>query len=298
MTDVPAAVSPSCSPPARLGTLIRELQSLPPLPEQAQVLLAELVDPELDVNRVLELIERSPPIAARLLGIARSAFFAGPIPARDLGDAVIRVLGLRLVRDLSISLLLSAPFERDRCPAFDPGRYWRRAMLTATLAEALAAKVPGDREETLAGVYLAGLLHNLGLLVLVHLTPEVMDEVFIAAADDPERGVAELTRQRLGLDHCLAGAALARAWQLPPGLAVTMARHGEPDYDGGYWRLVQLVGFAERFATLAERHPETAGDLDLAPPAALGVEADEWRRTASRWCARIGHLCEMADAFS
>nr|WP_246221608.1 HDOD domain-containing protein [Marichromatium bheemlicum] len=278
--------------------MIRDLQSLPPLPEQAQVLLAELVDPELDVNHLLELIEQSPALAARLLGIARSAFFAGPIPARDLSDAVIRVLGLRLVRDLSISLLLSAPFERDRCPGFDPGSYWRRAMLTATLAEALAAKAVSGREETLAGVYLAGLLHNLGVLVLVHLAPQTMDEVFTEAAAECEVGVRELTRLRLGMDHCQAGAELARAWRLPPELAVAMGRHCAPDYAGAHWRLVCLVGFAERFAARAERDPEAAQQLDLTPPAALGIEAEEWRRTALRWCARIGHLCEMADAFS
>ena len=259
----------------------------------------ELVDPDIELLHLVRRLEQIPQLAARLIGIARSAFFAGPIPARDLADAVIRMLGLNLVRDLTICFLLSAPFHVDRCPAFEPIRYWRRAMLTATLADRLAPIVPSDGTDALAGAYLAGLLHNLGLLVLVHLEPDLMTKAFTASKQEPDASLSDVERTLLGMDHGLAGRHLAGAWKLPTEVAMVMEYHRNESYKGGSCRLVALVRLAERYSAYVERASQEREGLDEVEPefSCLGIADRDWRRVTSTWEAQVEEIFELARLF-
>ena len=114
------------------------------------------------------------------------------MPVRSISDAIIRLLGLNLVRDLSLSLILSQPFDVRRCPGFDPMRYWKHAMMTATFAQALAPSVQAEDAPSPSEAYLGGLLHNLGLLALVHVAPDAMGLVFRELEAEPERHLVEV----------------------------------------------------------------------------------------------------------
>jgi HD-like signal output (HDOD) protein len=168
------------------------------------------------------MIEHSHALSARIMGVANSAFFANGTPARDVPDAIIRILGLDLVRDLSISLLLGQPFDLSACPRFDARRYWSDAMACATFADIVASHL-GSADLSPSTAYLSGLIRNLGLLALVHLAPREMDDVFAAAAASPDGALRAIERRCLGVGHAAAGAALAGAWQLPLDLARPLA---------------------------------------------------------------------------
>ncbi|MEM9314883.1 MAG: HDOD domain-containing protein, partial [Pseudomonadota bacterium] len=126
---------PDLSPAAPARISVRRLRTLAPLPATSQLLLEMLSDPELDMLRLAAVVEQTPALAARILGVANSAFFAHARDVRDVPDAIIRVLGLHLVRDLSISFALSQPFDLRDCPRFDALRYWSSAMESAVLAQ-------------------------------------------------------------------------------------------------------------------------------------------------------------------
>lgn len=294
-----ATESPVVGDAHSLRSRVQELASLPQLPKQARLILVELADPDLELPHLIHRLEQMPQLAARLMGIARSAFFAGPPPARDLADAVIRMLGLDLVRDLTICFLLSSPFHVNRCPAFEPIRYWRRAMLTATLADTLAPMVPGDETDALAGAYLGGLLHNLGLLALVHLEPDLMGRVFTAAAQEPVTSLNEVERSLLGMDHGLAGRHLAEGWNLPMDVAMVMEHHGNENYRGDFYRLVVLVRIAERFSAHVERTAGETAETDAVDPEVnrLGIAAGEWRHATAAWQTRVEEILELARLF-
>ena len=273
---------------------IRRLETLPPLSRQAQELLSALGDPELDTRQLVALLRQSPPLAARILGIARSAFFAGPLPPRDLEDAVIRFLGLALVRDLAIAFTLATPLQTSDCKAFQPLRYWRQALLTASLAEDLAAAMtrPGVEQ-----AYLAGLLHNLGLLALVHVAPQPMQQILLTTSDDNEVPLSMLELQRLGMDHCLAGEYLAHAWELPPEIADVMTFHRDSRYRGRHWELVLLTALAERHcAGLLRPGAEPGPEQDLLR-GRLDIEPGTWDRVIGGWQPKAMKITELAGQF-
>ena len=73
--------------------------------------------------RVAANVEQTPALAARILGVANSAFFATGNPVKSIPDAIIRLLGLNLVRHLGVSFVLSQPFDVASCRWFDPVRF-------------------------------------------------------------------------------------------------------------------------------------------------------------------------------
>jgi HD-like signal output (HDOD) protein len=291
------ATSPKGSAATR--SQIRGLATLPPLPRRSQELLQLLLDPDLDMLRLAELVEQTPALAARLLGVANSAFFRTPVPVKHIPDAIIRVLGLNLVRDLSVSFLLNQPFELKTCRQFDPVRFWISSMESATLAQLLTIYLPLQNPPTASAAYLAGLLNNLGLLALVHVAPEAMDKVLGQMDQQPDVSLSEIEQQVLGLNHARAGAELAMAWKLPPALAAVMGPLDQADDGDDVMKLVSLVVLCKlinralKHGDFIDQDPELSRAL-----AGLDVHFDAWPALLDQWHERTADIESLAAAFA
>ncbi len=160
---------------------IRALERIPAPPQEQQRLIRAVAEPDVSLDDIADLIERCPPVAARVMSVARSAFFNTGSPVRSVRDAVVRVLGLQLVADLVNCMALSSSLQVHACPDFEPARYWLKAVVTATVAKRFAVDAPRIDAAACRSAYLCGLLHSLGVLILVHLDPEGMSRVFAGA---------------------------------------------------------------------------------------------------------------------
>ena len=284
---------------------IARLKALPPLPYREQEIVKLLSDPDLDLLSLVELVEQTPALSARLLGVANSAYFGNAVQVKRISDAIIRVLGLNLVRDLSLSLILSQQFRIGDCRRFDMLRFWKHAMYCAILADGLAPSVSVDAADERDWAYLGGLLHSLGVLALVHLEPQAMDDAFGQAAGDPNRTLSSLEKELLGIDHCEAGAAVARAWQLPDPLTAVVQHHRDPQYRGRHWRLVVVVGLADRISL--DRLATGGGDdapkmLHIAAVTdaldALGIPFEVLQQAYRLWVHHAERIDQLAAAFA
>ena len=231
------------------------VESIPPLPATAATLLAMAADPDVEIDALALVIERDPPLNARLLGIANSAFYAPRQPVMTAKDAIIRVLGLNMVRNMAFGMALTGGLSTAACPRFDLMRYWVMALGTADLASGL---IRASRIEDLPDpdtAYLVGLLHNLGELLMVYLWPHEMDEALkrtLAKLDTPmEQHELDL----LGMDHWQAGAFLARHWQLPSVVGDSIAALGPAADPSQQTPLVEVLVATRRwlFAVMAGR---------------------------------------------
>ena len=128
---------------------------------------------------------------------------------------------------LSFSLVAAVP-RTGACGAFDYARYWRRSLVRAVSARALAgaAALPAQDE-----AFLAGLLAEIGQVVLARSLAAEYQPVLHEAARG-ERGWPEgaLERRRLGFDHLDVGAALLESWQLPRVLPLALRHAGGPEH--------------------------------------------------------------------
>lgn len=277
---------------------VRRLRSLAPLPRTSQLLLQTLSDPELDMLQLAGIVEQTPALAARILGVANSAFFANTTAVRDVPDAIIRVLGLNLVRDLSTSFVLSQPFDFTKCPRFDAMRYWTAAMESAVLAQMIVNRLPLTESPSPAEAYLCGLLHNLGLLALIHVAPEAMHSVFTNAEREPTEDLAAHEQQVMGIDHAAAGAELAVVWHLPPLLALAMGPANARPQPRGHRLLLSILQLCAqiRHCVSVETDPAEEPDV-LAEAFELGLTSAATSQVITQWQERSEEIVDLAATF-
>jgi HD-like signal output (HDOD) protein len=265
------------------------LEHIPPLSATATELLNVANDPEVDARVLAGIIEKDPQLTARLLGLANSAFFGQPRPVETLEQAIIRVLGLNVVRSLALSLALAGSFDVSKCPAYDLRHYWLMALGTAELSRDLATAMHRPEIINPDVAYLCGLLHSLGEVALVHLRPDLMCAAVHDHADHPGSDLIELERQHLGMDSWQAGEWLAFRWQLPEPVTQTIAFFANGEEAGKYRALVRVVESARVWVEASLK-----GDVPEVPSDNAGLV--EFQRIVAAFRARLGELKSLADA--
>lgn len=210
---------------------VLDVKHLPPLSVTASKLMEAISDDDIDLKELAGIIDQDPGLAARIIGLANSAYFSQPTPVYSVEEAIIRVLGLNMVKSLALGITVAGAFEVDRCPRFDLAGYWFEALASAQLARALVVSMPADARPDMNALYLGGLFHNLGVLLLVH----VVGEAYSAVLEDMKKPEAELLtveRERLGIDHRTACRWLAEKWHLPPVIITMMSELGNSEFEG------------------------------------------------------------------
>lgn len=266
---------------------VLKLDYLPPLSPTATRLLAVAADPELEITALAGIIEADPPLTARVLGLANAAFFGQVRPVLDVEQAIIRVLGLNMVRSLALSMALAGSFDTRACLSFRLSEYWMGALATAQLAAAVGRHC-GQGGGLLApdALYLCGLLHDFGALVLVQLRPREMAQVYASGALGVDQDVAALERRLLGVDRWEAGAWLALRWHLPEVVVHTLGHLANELYDGPHVAVVRVVRAARRWAEVCNG---PAAPLDIP-----GVPATASAAAVAEVARRMDELRAMA----
>lgn len=228
---------------------IQKIKELPPLPVIAQQLLKTINNENSSIDEIARVIQSDPILTSRILGLANSAFFGFPRGLYNLSEAIVNVLGLDLVKALGLTMVMGGVFDVRSCRQFDIVRHWSHAFMTAELSTRLSTLVTFKTRKTLDNqLFLYGLLHNFGILILVNRFPRLMTDIFAIARKHPERRLIYTERQLLDMDHHQAGSWLAQKWQLPEDVSTVIEQHHYPEYRGEYWQEALVVGFASRMA--------------------------------------------------
>jgi len=266
---------------------IIQVESIPPLPATAATLLAMAMDPEVDIDALSRTIESDPPLSARILGTANSAFYAPRKPVLTVKGAIVSVLGLNVVRNIAFGMALTGGLNTSACRHFDMQAYWIMALGTADLASGLARASSIPRPPDPDATYLVGLLHNLGELLLVHLWPRELDEALKRLQDDPGSSLVDHERSLIGVDHWAAGAFLARHWQLPPVVGDCIEHFGSPGLPEHCASMVQVLRAARLWLSGV-----MAGRADLLRVAGVDDTYCEYRSSA--FVDRYNSLTQLA----
>lgn len=276
--------------------LARELQAnLPVLSPHAASILRACEDPAIDATTFAAIVAETPTIAARLLGLANSTYYCHSQPIHALPRA-IQTLGMVTVRGIALGLLIGDQFSPARCPAFDAARFWETAVLSAQLTQLLAPAVPPDRPLPHEAAYMAGLLHNIGLLALVSLRPDEMN----ALLAETGTSLGAQLRARLGFDHRMVAGWLAAAWHLPQPLRWVLEHCGDPDYRGESWPLAQLTGLCacRVHGMIAAAVPADETAAAAARATLLGIAPERIRANEEKLCASLDALRTTAGVLA
>jgi diguanylate cyclase (GGDEF)-like protein len=198
-------------------------ERLPSLPHVVARLLRRGRDPE-PPTRALDLIVRADPAAAaRALKFANSTYFGRKWPMMSV-DHASPLLGTTVVRSLALTLALRPASLGTSAVAGAFYDYWRQSITQAAAAARLGTCVGKGSD---ADLYFAGLLLDLGRLVLLDASPQE----YADAADQSRRAGTPLStveREWFGIDHAELGARLMERWNFPAALVEATRLHHQP----------------------------------------------------------------------
>lgn len=268
-----------------LRPLVDILTDLPTLPAVATRLLGILGNPESSAADITLVLEQDMALSARLLRVVNSPFYGFQRRIQNIGQAVV-IVGFQHLRTMALSLSVIDSLGRANARLDYPG-FWRHALSCAIWARELThARHPALAESA----YLAGLLHDVGKLILGLLD----DDAFAAVvAEQRARGELFIAAERrvLPYDHAQLGAALLEHWNLPETVAYAVGAHHAPDAavpPGAEER--RVVASAVHVADILTRAMLVgwAGDARIPRMAPAA-----WARVGGRWDAALKLVPEV-----
>jgi putative nucleotidyltransferase with HDIG domain len=219
---------------------VRNLPTLPSILGQIIGLLEQPNSSAADIERVLK---HDQALTTKLLAMANSAYYAFQFEVTTVRRAVVAV-GYNEVRNLCMGLSLMGFLKpsvfRDRQMA---SQLWLHSLAVSLAAKLLAQKSRGLDPEV---AYTAGLLHDIGKVVLAAFYPDEVDKLqqLLARGGKP---FAE-TEHELELSHTEVGKILAEHWKLPAVLVQVISRHHTPHSNLEYFQIVSAVHAADYLA--------------------------------------------------
>jgi len=209
-------------PPLGLDLVIKNINELPS-PSLVMVELLHAVDQD-DSSPVAlaKSISRHQSLVARMLRMANSSFYGMPGRVETIADAIV-VLGLRTVRNLAVTAGLFDSLTVISAPGFDLDNFWRHSVATALGANALARRM--NLKE--GSAFVAGLLHDVGRLVLASNFPEHFAAVQ-RYQSEYDGFPLEAEQTILGIDHAAIGSLLGKHWLFPATICNAIASHHHP----------------------------------------------------------------------
>ncbi len=199
-----------------LGPIVANADQLYSLPSVALEVVKLTGQPYLDTRELKACLENDPALTARILKVVNSSIFGLPRKVADLSQA-LGLLGIKPLKMLVLGFSLPKQLW-EGIEAQTVIWYWRHSLVKAVAARELSASLPvNDGDEA----FLAALLQDLGILVLIQQLDSPYLALLAEARGDPE-ALCELERQSLGFDHVALGARLLESWGLPPSLVKAM----------------------------------------------------------------------------
>ena len=234
--------------------LIREMPTLGSPPAVYQRLVDVLDDPRSGPHEVAAVVGQDTSLTARLLRISNSAYFSFNKPVSSVHQAVT-LIGATSVRDIALATTVTSVFRDVPPDLIRLDEFWRHSLAVGIGARMLAGM---RRETNVERFFVAGMMHDVGRLILYISAPDVARSV-LEHARDHDCLVHESEMELLGLDHGTIGGVLMEKWNMPERLVESIALHHRPaeadrfPVDAATIHLADLIANALQLGRSAER---------------------------------------------
>lgn len=273
-----------------LQTYVANVGCLPSPPRMYRQLTEAIKSEVADIAAVGEIVEQDPAVVAQIMKQVNSALFGFNRQISDLKEA-ITILGLRNLRSITLSSQLNNQFKQDKdWNQFSFDKISQRSLLVARLAQAISRRA-GANKVIQEQAFLAGLLHDLGVLIMASHDP-VQYRKLLSYSVKKQKPIYLVEKAAFGFFHGEVAGALLALWNLPPQVVEAVMLHHVPHLTN-----------SKEFSPLTAVHVADAmlpsidveGDCDLASSLSLryldqvGVmdEIPQWRIVANEYRVRM-----------
>jgi putative nucleotidyltransferase with HDIG domain len=249
--------------------LVQGVDGLVTLPHVFVRINQLIENPDSTTDDIAKAVNLDPSFTARLLRVANSSFYGLPASIDTVSKAV-SVIGTSQIRNLALSTAIASSFAGLPNTLVSMDNFWRHSLYCALAARNLAMLSGKCDAEA---VFTAGLLHDIGELIIFNRLPEQAKAALLQVLDSvDELAIYQAEQAIIGFDHAQVGAELARQWKLPPMLQECIAFHHDIHAAMFYPRETALVHIANILALMAEL--QTLELADVAP-----IDGEAWNIT-------------------
>jgi len=237
-----------------LRLFVQKITKLPTIPVVAHEILSITNNDLATVDKLEKIVSKDPAISAKIVGLSNAAFFGYRMPHATVASA-IKKIGFINVKNIALSISLMTIFDNKHLKlSHDYGRIYRHSIATGLVALRLAGNLGIKQDDDL---FLSGLLHDLGLLLLSSYFPDLYTKSAEAAREC--KNLLEAETRVLGFTHADIGAWIADTWDLSDTLHEVIMHHHTPSLAGKYKGTVALVHLADyiacnRFFSMCEQN--------------------------------------------
>ncbi len=229
---------------------IEGISHIATLPEITLKIIELVEDPTSTAQDLHNVISNDPALCSRILKVVNSAFYGLPRQIGSMNRAIV-LLGLNAVKNIAIATSLTKLFRGgELCPGFSARNLWIHCVATAAGSKLICDELKlGLSDEA----FLAGLIHDIGIMVEVqamrHELTQVFEEMTFDSDGAPQSDMREVEQRILGADHTAFGAGLCEAWKFPKSFGyVTRHHHNPSELPEGNRMLTSIVYVADRLS--------------------------------------------------
>ncbi|MES1180556.1 MAG: HDOD domain-containing protein [Verrucomicrobiota bacterium] len=235
--------------PAGLGPIsLKEIQArlarcpaLPSLSTVNKALHDLLLTEQCYTAQIAEIVRRDPSLTSRLLRLVNSVYYGLETPLNNIEEAVF-YLGIRQIRQLAVATPVIEDFHKLTGQCSFPWRgFWQHCIGTGILTHEVIGAVQPVTDES---DYVAGLVHDVGIIVMAWGFPEHFTEIHRQALQATS-DLVEIETKVLGIDHAELGALYLERHRLPELLIQTARFHHQPEKAASHQQIVASVQIAD-----------------------------------------------------
>jgi putative nucleotidyltransferase with HDIG domain len=272
------------------------LETLPALPKIAQEILSLNMADENSDERLLQLIVQDPAISARIIGLSNSPLFGASRKIMSV-SAAASVLGLKRIKMIAMSFAMVSSMKTNRSGAMDVLNLWQHSMALALAMDELSHAMPAELRPTEEEIYLAGLLHDIGFLVLDYINPELSNRFHARLAADTGRPFEEIETEMLEVNHSELGASLAQHWNLGEMIVAVLRNHhaSSESFIAKQPPLVIMADLSERLIPTFGNLGRGSTEVKIAEWESLGITTDRIQEVESAMRTRAAEIVSAIE---
>jgi len=252
---------------------IKRVRDLSTLPEVIKKIVELTRDPNVTIAKVEEAVSTDPVISTRLLRIVNSAYYSFFREITSIRQAIV-VLGLDATKNLVYGTSIITAFgRRSTIERFPFEGFWQFSVATGNISRTLSSLLDYQFYQE---AFLAGLVHDIGKIVLANYRPAQFEEA-IKKAHEEGMPLRQAEEDILGFNHSDVGQRLAVRWRLPRLLEEVIAFKENPSEAVEYSDVTCIVRLA---ALLCQAH---GIGINGEPDVEINLQQDEaWRLLSER----------------
>jgi putative nucleotidyltransferase with HDIG domain len=194
-----------------------------------------------------DVIQFDPVLTAKVIRMVNSAYFGLPQEVKSLKQAVV-MLGINTIKNVAISSAFLGKAYLKGSTVLDGEEFWRHSLGVAVASKMIAKRL-GVEEKFIEEYFIAGLIHDIGKILINNFFPDEMKKI-LEISGQKNIIITDIEKSVLGLSHEEVGIAIGKKWKFENNLLYAVGRHHQPVLTGQSAVFSMVTGIADNFVKI------------------------------------------------